>query len=98
MCVEEQKERYWRKKSRNWKTLRKICRPCSRKYRHRSTAVNKAMDAKTAGNQQTIRNQINSASGRTGCEYEKQLNEQEKLLAQVENQIAAAAAAKAAAR
>ena len=58
-------------------------------------AVNKAMDAKTA-EINNYQEQINSASGEQS-EYEKQLNEQEKLLAQVENQIAAAAAAKAAA-
>ena len=58
-------------------------------------AVNKAMDAKTA-EINSYQEQINSASGEQS-EYEKQLNEQEKLLAQVENQIAAAAAAKAAA-
>lgn len=43
----------------------------------------------------SYQSQINSASGEQG-EYEKQLQEQEKLLEQVEYQIAAAAAAKAA--
>lgn len=59
------------------------------------TAVNKALNAKTAeiANYQA---QINSASGEQG-DYEAQLAEQEKLLEQVENQIAAAAAAKASA-
>ena len=58
-------------------------------------AGNKAMDAKTA-EINSYQEQINSASGEQS-EYKKQLNEQEKLLAQVENQIAAAAADKAAA-
>lgn len=58
-------------------------------------AVNKAINAKTQ-EIASYQSQINSASG-DQAEYEKQLAEQEKLLEQVENQIAAAAAARAAA-
>ncbi|MBS6398128.1 MAG: peptidoglycan DD-metalloendopeptidase family protein [Clostridiales bacterium] len=57
------------------------------------SAVNKAISAKTQ-EIASYQSQINTASGEQS-EYEKQLAEQEKLLEQVENQIAAAAAAKA---
>lgn len=59
------------------------------------TAVNKAISAKSQ-EIASYQSQINSASGEQG-EYEKQLAEQEKLLDQIEAQIAAAAAAKASA-
>ncbi len=58
-------------------------------------AVNRAISAKTK-EIAAYQSQINTASDEQG-EYEKQLAEQEKLLQQVENQIAAVAAAKAAA-
>ncbi len=58
-------------------------------------AVNRAISAKTK-EIADYQSQINTASDEQG-EYEKQLAEQEKLLQQVENQIAAVAAAKAAA-
>lgn len=59
------------------------------------TAVNRAIDAKTE-EIASYQSQINTASGEQS-DYEKQLAEQEKLLEQIENQIAAAAAARAAA-
>ena len=58
-------------------------------------AVNRAISAKTK-EIADYQSQINTASDEQG-EYERQLAEQEKLLQQVENQIAAVAAAKAAA-
>lgn len=58
-------------------------------------AVNRAISAKTQ-EIASYQSQINTASGEQG-EYEKQLAEQEKLLQQVENQIASVAAARAAA-
>lgn len=58
-------------------------------------AVNRAIDAKTQ-EIASYQSQINTASDEEG-EYEKQLAEQEKLLQQVENQIASVAAARAAA-
>lgn len=58
-------------------------------------AVNKAINAKSQ-EIAAYQSQINTASGEQG-EYEKQLAQQEKLLDQIETQIAAAAAAKAAA-
>lgn len=63
--------------------------------RSQKTAVNKALDAKSA-QIASYQAQIDSAAGEQG-DYEAQLAEQEKLLEQVENQIAAAAAAKASA-
>ncbi len=57
-------------------------------------AVNRAISAKTQ-EIAAYQSQIDTASGEQG-EYEKQLAEQEKLLQQVENQIAVVAAAKAA--
>lgn len=57
-------------------------------------AVDRAISVK-AQEIASYQSQINNASGEQG-EYEKQLQEQEKLLEQVEYQIAAAAAAKAA--
>lgn len=61
----------------------------------RKEAVNRAISAKTQ-EIASYQSQINTASGEQG-EYEKQLAEQEKLLQQVENQIASVAAARAAA-
>ncbi len=58
-------------------------------------AVNRAISAKTQ-EIASYQSQINTASGEQD-EYEKQLAEQERLLEQVENQIAAVAAARAAA-
>lgn len=58
-------------------------------------AVNRAISAKTQ-EIASYQSQINTASGEEG-EYKKQLAEQEKLLQQVENQIASVAAARAAA-
>lgn len=55
------------------------------KVQEQQTAINKAMAAKT----QEIadyQSQINTAAGQQDA-YEDQLDEQEKLLAQVENQI-----------
>lgn len=54
-------------------------------------AVNKAIDAKSQ-EMAVYQSQIQTASGEQS-DYEKQLAEQEKLLEQIENQIAAAAAA-----
>ena len=59
------------------------------------SAVNSAIDAKTQ-EIASYQSQIQTASGEQS-EYEKQLAEQEKLLEQIENQIAAAAAAAASA-
>ena len=59
------------------------------------SAVNSAIDAKTQ-EIASYQSQIQTASGEQS-EYEKQLAEQEKLLEQIENQIAAAAAATASA-
>ncbi len=56
------------------------------------SAVNRAINAKTQ-EIASYQDQINSASG-DQAEYQKQLAEQEKLLDQIESQIAAAAAAK----
>lgn len=58
-------------------------------------AVNRAIDAKTQ-EITSYQSQINTAAGEQS-DYEKQLAEQEKLLEQIEGQIAAAAAARAAA-
>lgn len=58
-------------------------------------AVNRAIDAKTK-EIASYQEQINTAAGEQS-DYEKQLAEQEKLLEQIEGQIAAAAAARAAA-
>lgn len=62
---------------------------------NQKSAVNKAINAKSQ-EIASYQSQINTASGEQG-EYEKQLAEQEKLLDQIEAQIAAAAAARAAA-
>lgn len=59
------------------------------------SAVNRAIDAKTQ-EIASYQAQINTAAGEQS-DYEKQLAEQEKLLDQIEAQIAAAAAARAAA-
>ena len=92
--VEEQKNALEQEKQ-ELEDAKKDLQTMLSKVQEQQTAINKAMAAKT----QEIadyQSQINTAAGQQDA-YEDQLDEQEKLLAQVENQIAAAAAAKAAA-
>lgn len=92
-AVEQQKKDLEEEKV-NLETARQELKNMLSQVEEQKKAVNTAMAAKTR-EIADYQSQIASASGKQD-EYEKQLDEQEKLLAQVENQIAAAAAAKAA--